>query len=81
MLNKFWIPFQTPAPSITATMATPASQNSKNTPIQKPAKKQQAHVEEKSDKQPSRIFQITIYSWLSRRFTARGFTSRDPTRV
>ena len=58
MLNIILIPFQTPAPSITATMATPASQNSKNTPIQKPAKKQQVHVEEKSDKQPSRLFRL-----------------------
>ena len=65
MLHKlFWTPFQTPAPAPTSTATTPATQNSKNTPTQKPPKKQQAHVEEKSEKQPSRFFKTVMLEIL-----------------
>ena len=44
---------ETPVAAPTTT-TTPAHQNAKSTPVQKPAKKQ-AHTEEKSEKQPSKL--------------------------
>jgi len=50
---------QTSAPTTTTTPSH--HQSAKNTPVQKPAKKQ-AHAEEKSEKQPSKFF--SLYLWV-----------------